>query len=112
MVIISPRKRLLIIEQINQSGADILLIGMSSPKKEFLFDKYRDMLKVYYVLGVGGYFDILSGRTKRAPRWMQEKGLEWVFRLIQEPRRMWRRYLIGNNKFLWTVIREKSGKAK
>ena len=107
-----PEEETLIIEQINQSGADILLIGMSSPKKEFLFDKYRDMLKVYYVLGVGGYFDILSGRTKRAPRWMQEKGLEWVFRLIQEPRRMWRRYLIGNNKFLWTVIREKSGKAK
>jgi len=97
-----------IIDQINQSGADILLIGISSPKKELLFDKYRDKLGAYYVLGVGGYFDILSGRTKRAPKWMQNRGLEWVFRLLQEPRRMWRRYLIGNNKFLWTLIREKS----
>lgn len=107
-----PQEESVIIEQINQSGADILLIGMSSPKKELLFDKYRDKLEVYYVLGVGGYFDILSGRTKRAPKWMQDKGLEWVFRLIQEPRRMWRRYLIGNNKFLWSVIRERFGKAK
>ncbi len=102
-----PHEESLIIDQINISGADILLIGMSSPKKELLFDKYRDKLKPYYVLGVGGYFDILSGRTKRAPKWMQDRGLEWVFRLIQEPKRMWRRYLIGNNKFLLTLIKEK-----
>jgi len=97
----------LLVEQINQSGADILLIGISSPKKELFYDKYRDKLGVYYVLGVGGYFDILSGRTKRAPKWMQNRGLEWVFRLIQEPKRMWRRYLIGNNKFLLKVIKER-----
>lgn len=97
-----------IINLINNSGADILLIGISSPKKEMLYDKFRDRLGVLYTLGVGGYFDILSGRTKRAPKWMQDIGLEWVFRLIQEPRRMWKRYLIGNNKFLWTLIREKS----
>lgn len=101
-----------IIDQINQSDADILLIGISSPKKELLYDKYRDKLRVNYVLGVGGYFDILSGRTKRAPKWMQKRGLEWVFRLLQEPRRMWRRYLIGNNKFLWTLIREKTRERK
>jgi len=101
-----------IINQINQSGADILLIGISSPKKEFLYDKYRGELKVYYVLGVGGYFDILSGRTRRAPKWMQNMGFEWIFRLLQEPRRMWRRYLIGNNKFLLTLISEKSRRRK
>ena len=101
-----------IINQINQSGADILLIGISSPKKEFLYDKYREELNVYYVLGVGGYFDILSGRTRRAPKWMQNMGFEWIFRLLQEPRRMWRRYLIGNNKFLLTLISEKSKRRK
>lgn len=105
-----PDEESIIIDQINNSGADILLIGISSPKKEMLYNKFRDRLGAFYVLGVGGYFDILSGRTKRAPKWMQEMGLEWVFRLIQEPRRMWKRYLIGNNKFLWTLIREKNRK--
>lgn len=103
-----PHEEGVIIDQINSSGADILFIGISSPKKELLYDKFRDRLGVFYVLGVGGYFDILSGKTKRAPKWMQDIGLEWVFRLIQEPRRMWKRYLIGNNKFLWTLIREKA----
>jgi len=102
-----PYEEGMIIEQINKSGADILLIGISSPQKELLYARHRDRLDVFYVLGVGGYFDILSGRTKRAPKRMQNMGLEWVFRLIQEPRRMWRRYLIGNNKFLWTLLREK-----
>ena len=97
-----------IIDQINNSGADILLIGISSPKKEFFYDRFRDKLKVNYVLGVGGYFDILSGRTKRAPKWMQNIGLEWMFRLLQEPNRMWKRYLIGNNKFLLRLIKEKA----
>lgn len=107
-----PQEESSIVDQINSSGADILLIGISSPKKELLYDKFRDKLGVFYVLGVGGYFDILSGKTKRAPKCMQDIGLEWVFRLIQEPRRMWKRYLIGNNKFLWTLIREKTRSRK
>jgi N-acetylglucosaminyldiphosphoundecaprenol N-acetyl-beta-D-mannosaminyltransferase len=96
-----------IIDMINTAKPDILLIGMSSPKKELFFEQYKHTLSAKYILGVGGYFDILSGHTKRAPKWMQNIGLEWVFRLVQEPRRMWRRYLIGNNKFLWIVIKEK-----
>lgn len=103
----SPDEENLIIEQINQSSADILLIGISSPKKEMLYGRYREILHAKYILGVGGFFDILSGRTKRAPKWLQNIGLEWVFRLIQEPRRMWKRYLIGNNRFLMTLLREK-----
>lgn len=103
-----PDEEYRIIDQINNSGANILLIGISSPKKELFYDRFRDRIKVNYTLGVGGYFDILSGRTKRAPKWMQNLGFEWAFRLLQEPNRMWRRYLIGNNKFLWRLIKEKA----
>lgn len=96
-----------IVDMINESRADILLIGMSSPKKELFSINYRSKLNVKYILGVGGYFDIISGRIKRAPRWMQNIGMEWTYRLLQEPERMWRRYLIGTNQFFGLVAREK-----
>lgn len=102
-----PEEEPLIVERINKVKPDILFIGMSSPKKELLFEKYRHTLNAKYILGVGGYFDIISGHLKRAPQWMQNIGMEWFFRLIQEPRRMWRRYLIGINQFLWTVLKIK-----
>jgi N-acetylglucosaminyldiphosphoundecaprenol N-acetyl-beta-D-mannosaminyltransferase len=102
-----PEEESRIIEIINNSEPDILLIGMTSPKKEIFYFDHMNELNAKYILGVGGYFDILAGHTKRAPRWMQDIGLEWIFRLLQEPRRMWKRYLIGNNRFLLTVIREK-----
>jgi N-acetylglucosaminyldiphosphoundecaprenol N-acetyl-beta-D-mannosaminyltransferase len=102
-----PEDEDFVIETINNTQPDILFIGMSSPRKELFFEKYRDVLNAKYILGVGGYFDILSGYTKRAPKWMQNIGLEWIFRLMQEPGRMWRRYLIGNNQFLWVVFKEK-----
>jgi N-acetylglucosaminyldiphosphoundecaprenol N-acetyl-beta-D-mannosaminyltransferase len=99
-----------IIETINKTKPDILLIGMSSPKKELFCEKYRHELNTNYILGVGGYFDILAGYTRRAPKCMQNKGLEWFYRLIQEPRRMWRRYLLGIFKFLWLVLKERSAR--
>lgn len=102
-----PEEEPLMVERINKVKPDILFIGMSSPKKELLFEKYRHTLNAKYILGVGGYFDIISGHLKRAPQWMQNIGMEWFFRLIQEPRRMWRRYLIGINQFLWTVLKIK-----
>lgn len=102
-----PESENSIVEYINRSNPDILLIGMSSSKKEIFADNNRDSLKARYVLGVGGYFDIVAGYTKRAPRWMQNIGLEWLFRFIQEPRRMWPRYTIGIFKFFWLVIKEK-----
>lgn len=95
-----------IVEQINNVHPDILLLGMSSPQKEFFVKNNRDQLKVKYILGVGGYFDILSGNTRRAPGWMQITGLEWLYRLLQEPGRMWKRYLIGNFRFIWIVLKE------
>jgi len=96
-----------IAKQIRESKADMLFLGISSPKKELFVEKYKDIMKVPYTLGVGGVFDIIAGKTKRAPLWMQNSGLEWLYRFIQEPQRMWRRYLIGNIQFIWIAIKEK-----
>ncbi|NLM66904.1 MAG: WecB/TagA/CpsF family glycosyltransferase [Enterococcus sp.] len=96
-----------IFNQINEANPVILFLGMSSPKKELFFESYKNQLKAKYILGVGGYFDILAGRIRRAPRWMQDTGLEWIFRLLQEPKRLWKRYLIGIFQFLWLVTNEK-----
>lgn len=96
-----------IIDSINEANPDILFLGLPSPTKELFIEKYKDILNVTYTLGVGGYFDILAGKTKRAPLWMQYKGLEWFYRFIQEPKRMWRRYMIGNLKFIRLILKEK-----
>lgn len=101
-----------IIKTINDVDPDILFLGMPTPRKEFFIDKYRKQLNVRYVLGVGGYFDILAGLTKRAPYWMQRTGLEWLYRFMQEPRRMWQRYMVGNLKFIRRVFREKYAKKR
>jgi N-acetylglucosaminyldiphosphoundecaprenol N-acetyl-beta-D-mannosaminyltransferase len=106
-----PEEEKEIFEMINESSPDILLLGMSSPKKELFFESYRHKINARYILGVGGYFDIVSGIIKRAPRWMQNTGLEWLFRLLQEPRRLWKRYLIGIHQFFWLVTREKFRRA-
>ena len=74
------------------------------------FESYRHRLEARYIL-VGGYFDIMSGLIRRAPRWMQDTGLEWLFRLMQEPRRLWKRYLIGIFQFFWLVTKEKFRRA-
>ena len=89
-----------VIENINKSSADILFVAISSPKKEIFLEKWRSHINVLICHGVGGSFDILAGVTKRAPLWMQKFGLEWLYRLIQEPRRMWKRYLVTNVIFI------------
>jgi len=97
-----------IANQIAQSGAQILFVAISSPTKENFLNNYKDTLKnVNFIMGVGGSFDVIAGKVKRAPRWMQKIGLEWFYRLIQEPRRMWKRYLVGNTKFISYVLKEK-----
>jgi N-acetylglucosaminyldiphosphoundecaprenol N-acetyl-beta-D-mannosaminyltransferase len=102
----------LIIEMINSVNTDILFLGLPSPKKELFVEKNKNLLNVKYMLGVGGYFDIISGITKRAPHWMQRIGMEWFYRFLQEPVRMWRRYLIGNFKFIWLVVKERITRKK
>ena len=95
-----------IAEQIANSGAQLLFVAIPSPKKENFLHDHREVLKnVNFTMGVGGTFDVIAGITKRAPVWMQNLGLEWLYRLSQEPRRMWRRYLLGNSKFLWLVLK-------
>lgn len=97
-----------IVEQINRSRASMLFVAIPSPQKEYFINQYRESLKdVMLLMGVGGSFDVISGKVKRAPRWMQDNGFEWLFRLIQEPRKMWKRYLIGNLEFLFLLIKNK-----
>jgi N-acetylglucosaminyldiphosphoundecaprenol N-acetyl-beta-D-mannosaminyltransferase len=91
---------------IRQSGADMLFLGMGSPKKEIFLFKYGQSLGVPVLHGVGGSFDVLAGITRRAPLGWQRVGMEWAYRLLQEPRRMWRRYLVTNTAFLLLTARE------
>jgi N-acetylglucosaminyldiphosphoundecaprenol N-acetyl-beta-D-mannosaminyltransferase len=87
-------------ELIRKSAADIIFVAMPSPKKEKFLKKWHDYINVPVCHGVGGSFDIIAGVTKRAPTWMQKCGLEWLYRTIQEPRRMWKRYLFTNTVFI------------
>ena len=96
-----------IVERINAARPDILLIALGSPKQEIWFDRNRHRLKVPVVMGVGATFDFLAGTTPRAPKWMQQSGLEWFFRLCQEPKRLWKRYLVDFLKFslrIWPSV--------
>jgi N-acetylglucosaminyldiphosphoundecaprenol N-acetyl-beta-D-mannosaminyltransferase len=88
-----------IVERINRSGADILLIGFGNPKQEIWFDRNRTRLKVPVSIGIGGTYEFIVGSVARAPLWMQKTGLEWVFRITQDPWRLWKRYFVGFFKF-------------
>jgi N-acetylglucosaminyldiphosphoundecaprenol N-acetyl-beta-D-mannosaminyltransferase len=91
----------LLLDDINKSGAQLLFVAIPSPQKELFIKRNKDSLKnVSLLMGVGGSFDVIAGKVKRAPRWMQDNGLEWLYRLIQEPRKMWKRYLLGNIHFV------------
>lgn len=98
-----------VVDYVKNSGAELLFVAFSSPEKELFINKWRKQLGVKFVMGVGGTFDIVAGKTKRAPLWMQRSGLEWFYRVIQEPQRMWKRYLITNSIFLLLLIKEKLG---
>lgn len=89
---------------IRAAGADILFVGMGVPRQEYFIDEHWDRLGVGMAIGVGGSFDVLAGLRSRAPRWVQRIGMEWFYRLIQEPRRLFVRYLVTNIQFIWLVI--------
>jgi N-acetylglucosaminyldiphosphoundecaprenol N-acetyl-beta-D-mannosaminyltransferase len=95
-----------VVREIRDSGADCLFIGMPTPRKERFLAAHRDALNVPFIMGVGGAFDVLSGRVQRAPLRMQALGLEWLFRIYQEPRRMWWRYARTNLLFAAILGRE------
>jgi len=96
-----------VVEKIRESGAKLLFVAVTSPKKENFINRWRDQLGVNFVMGVGGTFDVVAGEVKRAPVWMQNAGLEWLYRVIQEPGRMWKRYLVTNSEFAWLLVKEK-----
>ena len=94
-----------IVAQIRESGADCLFIGMPTPRKERFLAAHRRDLGVSYIMGVGGGIDVLAGHVNRAPQWMQQNGLEWLYRIIQEPGRMWKRYLTTNVGFAMILVK-------
>ncbi|MEW6753869.1 MAG: WecB/TagA/CpsF family glycosyltransferase [Candidatus Latescibacterota bacterium] len=96
-----------VVRQVARSGAAVLLVAMGAPRQDLWIHEHLDRLGVKVAMGVGGLLDFYSGRIPRAPLWMREIGLEWLFRFLQEPRRMWRRYFVGNAEFLLRVLVER-----
>jgi N-acetylglucosaminyldiphosphoundecaprenol N-acetyl-beta-D-mannosaminyltransferase len=92
-----------VVQAIRDSRADCLFLAMPTPRKERFLAAYRDEVDVPFIMGVGGSVDVVANYVKRAPLWMQRNGLEWLFRVFQEPRRMWKRYLVTNCAFLAIV---------
>jgi len=101
---LGPEEDEQIVEMINASGADIVWVGLGTPKQDHWMASHVDVLRAPVLIGVGAAFDFHAGRKKQAPRWMQRSGLEWFFRLITEPRRLWKRYLINNPLFMILVL--------
>ncbi|MDX6696645.1 MAG: N-acetylglucosaminyldiphosphoundecaprenol N-acetyl-beta-D-mannosaminyltransferase [Solirubrobacteraceae bacterium] len=96
-----------VIEDINARQPDIVLVGMGTPKQELWIERYGHRLDADVLWTVGALLDYIAGRVPRAPRWLADNGLEWIWRLAIEPHRMWRRYLLGNPKFLSRVFTER-----
>lgn len=97
-----------IVEAINAADPDLLWIGMTAPKQEKWTYSHWNELNIHCHVGtIGAVFDFFAGTVERAPIWWQRHGLEWLYRLLKEPKRMWRRYIIGNTLFLWNMLKEK-----
>jgi N-acetylglucosaminyldiphosphoundecaprenol N-acetyl-beta-D-mannosaminyltransferase len=101
-----PSESHAVADEIRRSAADLLFVAMGSPAQEEWIASNLACTGVRFALGVGGSFDHLSGLARRAPLWMQRLGLEWLYRLAREPRRLWRRYLIGNTLFVWLIVKQ------
>lgn len=97
-----------VIDTIKAAGAEVILVGMGNPRQEQWIDRCLDRTGARLAIGVGAFFDFVTGEVPRAPAWMNRMGLEWVHRLLQEPKRMWRRYILGNPKFVWRTLRQRS----
>ena len=93
-----------LVERLNASGADVIWVGLGSPKQDLWMDVYRPALNAPLLVGVGAAFDFIAGVKPQAPRWMMRAGLEWLFRLITEPRRLWKRYLVYNTRFIYAIL--------
>ena len=106
--VFSDADNMAIVNAINQANPDLLWIGMTAPKQEKWAYGHWDELNIHCHVGtIGAVFDFFAGTAKRAPQWWQDHSLEWLYRLVTEPKRMWRRYVIGNPLFLWNILKEK-----
>jgi N-acetylglucosaminyldiphosphoundecaprenol N-acetyl-beta-D-mannosaminyltransferase len=101
-----PEEESAVVEQIKAANADLLFVAISSPKKEQFLGMYQEEMKIPFAMGVGGTFDVAVGKVKRAPLWMQRGGLEWFYRFLQEPRRMFKRYFIDDMAFFGLLTKE------
>ncbi len=103
----TPEENESVIAEINAAKPDIVVVGFGAPHQEFWIEKNAQQLDTSVVWGVGGLFDFLSGRTKRGPQWLLDHGFEWLCRLFTEPKRLWRRYLVGNTKFVLILLQHR-----
>jgi N-acetylglucosaminyldiphosphoundecaprenol N-acetyl-beta-D-mannosaminyltransferase len=106
---LTPEEHLKVIELINATKPDVIWVGLGCPKQERWMHSNRDQLNASVLLGVGQAFNIHTGHLARAPRWMRDHGLEWLFRLMVEPRRLWKRYLVTNTSFMAWFFMETLG---
>ncbi len=106
---LTPEEDAEIVRRINDSGADIVWVGLGTPKQDYWMAEHDGRLAAPVMLGVGAAFDFHAGRKRQAPRWMQRSGLEWLFRLLTEPRRLWYRYLVYNPLFIASVAAQMLG---
>jgi N-acetylglucosaminyldiphosphoundecaprenol N-acetyl-beta-D-mannosaminyltransferase len=102
----------LTLERITDAAPDILFVGLGTPKQEYWIHENHQRLGIPISIGIGASIDFVSGMVRRAPAWMQKTGGEWLFRLFVEPRRLWKRYLVGNPRFMYQVLRQRLGLLK
>lgn len=95
-----------VLDQIKVANPDVLWVGLGSPKQDYWMRNHREKLDVPIMIGVGAAFDFIAGTKRQAPLWMRHCGLEWLFRLCCEPRRLWKRYLFGNTQFIYFLIKD------
>ena len=96
-----------VVERINAALPDIVWVGLGTPKQDLWMGEFRDKLTAPVLIAVGAAFNFHAGRVAQAPHWMQRAGLEWLFRLYKEPRRLWKRYVLGNPRFLWLLAKSR-----
>ena len=107
---LTPQEEMETAQMINQTRPDIVWVGLGTPKQDFWMARMRPFLEAPVLIAVGAAFDLHSGRIRQAPHWMRHAGLEWLFRLMMEPRRLWRRYLFGNPRFIYLIFKQLSSK--
>ncbi len=97
----------IMLEKINSYSPQVLFLGMTAPKQEKWANEFSKRLDVYHICCIGAVFDFYAGTVSRSPNWMIKNGLEWFYRFLKEPRRLWRRYILGNMKFIYWILQEK-----